>query len=112
MRRFWLGLSITRRGAFILLVPTIFTLSSLINWSWSRQQERLASGWVIHTEETLKESNQLLTLLVDAETGVRGYGLTQNPQFLEPYQEAKRTIPNRINMLTQLTADSPGSRRG
>ena len=106
MRRFWLGLSITRRGAFILLVPTIFTLSSLINWSWSRQQERLASSWVIHTEETLKESNQLLTLLVDAETGVRGYGLTQNPQFLEPYQHALRAIPDRVAMLAQLTENS------
>ncbi len=110
MRRFWHELSITRRGAFILLLPTLLTLSSLINWSWSRGQERIASDGVIHTEETLKESNQLLTLLVDAETGVRGYGLTRDTQFLEPYEEAKRAIPNRVAKLERLTASSASQR--
>lgn len=110
MRRFWHELSITRRGAFILLLPTLLTLSSLINWSWSRGQERIASDGVTHTEETLKESNQLLTLLVDAETGVRGYGLTRDTQFLEPYQEAKRAIPNRVAKLERLTANSASQR--
>ncbi len=105
MRRFWQGLSITRRGAFILILPTLFTLSSLINWAWSRKQEKIASDWVIHTEEILKESSQLLTLLVDAETGVRGYGLTKDPAFLEPYEEAKQFIPDRFGQLDRLTTD-------
>ncbi len=105
MRRFWQGLSITRRGALILMLPTFFTLSSLINWAWSRSQERIASDWVTHTEKILKESSQLLTLLVDAETGVRGYGLTRDPAFLEPYEEAKQFIPDRFEQLDRLTTD-------
>lgn len=105
MRRFWQGLSITRRGAFILILPTLFTLSSLINWAWSRKQEKIASDGVIHTEEILKENSQLLTLLVDAETGVRGYGLTKDPAFLEPYEEAKQFIPDRFGQLNRLTTD-------
>ncbi|MGB3292198.1 MAG: CHASE3 domain-containing protein, partial [Phormidesmis sp.] len=105
MRRFWQGLSITRRGAFILMLPTFFTISSLINWAWSRRQERVASDWVTHTENVLKESSQLLTLLVDAETGVRGYGLTQDAAFLAPYEVATRSIPARFEQLNRLTPD-------
>lgn len=105
MRRFWQGLSITQRGAFILMLPTFFTLSSLINWAWSRNQERIASDWVTHTEKVLKESSQLLALLVDAETGVRGYGLTQDSTFLEPYEEATQFIPDRFEQLDRLTTD-------
>ena len=105
MRRFWQGLSITRRGAFILLLPTFFTLSSLSNWAWSRRQERIASEGVTHTENILKESSQLLTLLVDAETGVRGYGLTEEAAFLEPYEEARRSIPARFEQLDRLVPD-------
>ena len=102
MRRFWQGLSITRQGAFILVLPTFLTLSALGNWAWSRQQERTASEGVTHTENILKESSQLLTLLVDAETGVRGYGLTKDTAFLEPYEEARRSIPTRFEQLDRL----------
>lgn len=87
------------------MLPTFFTLSSLINWAWSRRQERIASDWVTHTENILKESSQLLTLLVDAETGVRGYGLTKDDAFLEPYEEARRSIPARFEQLDRLTPD-------
>ena len=102
MRRFWQGLSITRRGAFILVLPTFLTLSTLSSWAWSRQQERIASEGVTHTENILKESSELLTLLVDAETGVRGYGLTKDTAFLEPYEEARRSIPARFEQLDRL----------
>ncbi len=107
MRQLWRSLSVTKRGALVLVVPTAVTLLSLGAWSWSRQQEQQAAAWVMHTEEVLKESNQLLTLLVNAETGMRGYGLTRRPIFLEPYEQTQAAVLDYIERLTSLTSDNP-----
>ncbi len=106
MRRLWRGLSVTKRGALVLVVPTAVTLLSLAAWSWSRQQEQRAADWVMHTEEVLKESNQLLTLLIDAETGVRGYGLTRKSDFLQPYEQTQAAVSDYVERLMFLTSDN------
>ena len=106
MRQLWRSLSVTKQGALVLLVPTVVTLLSLTAWNWSRQQEQRAAEWVIHTEEVLKESNQLLTLLIDAETGTRGYGLTRRSDFLEPYEQTQTAVLDYIERLVSLTSDN------
>ena len=35
----------------------------------------------------------MLTMVVDAETGIRGYGLTKRREFLSPYLEAQKSLP-------------------
>ena len=40
--------------------------------------------WVDHTWEVLDHGNQLIKLLVDMETGERGYLITGEERFLEP----------------------------
>ncbi len=42
----------------------------------------------------------------DAETGQRGFLLTGNEKYLDPYSEAINAIPKRFDEITQLTADS------
>ena len=42
------------------------------------------------------QSEQVLTLLLNAETGVRGYALTGDASFLEPYQEAVSEAPGAV----------------
>ena len=44
--------------------------------------------WVNHTQKVIKTSNNLLQLLIDGETGMRGYGATANKDFLDPYNVA------------------------
>ncbi|MGB7485666.1 MAG: CHASE3 domain-containing protein [Phormidesmis sp.] len=89
------------------MVPTAVTLLSLSAWNWSRQQEQQAAAGVIHTEEVLKESNQLLTLVIDAEAGLRGYGLTRNSEFLDSHEQAQTSVVGYIEKLTSLTQDNP-----
>jgi len=107
MRQFWRNLSVTKQGAIVLMVPTAVTLLSLSAWNWSRQQEQQAAAWVIHTEEVLKESNQLLMLVIDAEAGLRGYGLTRNSEFLDSHEQAQTSVFSYIEKLTLLTKDNP-----
>ncbi|HST92388.1 MAG TPA: CHASE3 domain-containing protein, partial [Brevundimonas sp.] len=47
-------------------------------------------------------ANEVLTLLVDAETGQRGYLLTGQPEYLEPYTASLERLPDRLAELTTL----------
>ncbi len=49
-------------------------------------------------------------LLQDAETGQRGYLLTGNRDYLEPYNDALEKIGAQIDQVRLLVANSPGER--
>jgi signal transduction histidine kinase len=46
----------------------------------------------------------VLTALSDAETGARGYVITGEPAFLQPYQETVATVQDELQKLQKLTA--------
>jgi CheY-like chemotaxis protein/CHASE3 domain sensor protein len=63
--------------------------------------------WVDHTQKVIKTTNNLLQLLVDGETGMRGYGATANKVFLDPYNVAVPRINENLTQLGNLIADNP-----
>ncbi|HEX4824921.1 MAG TPA: PAS domain S-box protein [Candidatus Polarisedimenticolaceae bacterium] len=68
---------------------------------------RLAAteGRVSHSYEVVAELRGLLTMLTDAETGQRGYLLTGDAKYLEPYEDALRRTSGTVEHLRGLTAD-------
>lgn len=62
---------------------------------------------VEHSQQIVKSSNNLLQLLVDAETGMRGYAATGNKAFLDPYNAALPNITVDVDNLRSLTANNP-----
>jgi two-component system cell cycle sensor histidine kinase/response regulator CckA len=80
------------QAALILSLTTLvaLTVGSLFEW---RQFNRTAE-LVATTRQVLKANQVLLTDLDDAETGQRGYLLTGQLHYLEPYTTATREIPN------------------
>jgi len=50
------------------------------------------------------------TLLIDAETGQRGFLLTSNPAFLAPYDLARSQLPAAIRQLNRDGVSVPGSK--
>jgi CheY-like chemotaxis protein/signal transduction histidine kinase/CHASE3 domain sensor protein len=63
--------------------------------------------WVDHTQKVIKTSDNLLQLMIDAETGMRGYVATNNPAFLDPYRSSLPKIITDINQLKELVQDNP-----
>jgi PAS domain S-box-containing protein len=63
--------------------------------------------WVSHTNEVLARLEAVLSTLKDAETGQRGYLLTGEVSYLEPYREAVDRLPGQTIALRQLTLDNP-----
>jgi len=66
---------------------------------------------VTHTHEVLEHISHLLSLLKDAETGQRGFVITGDDAFLQPYQEAITQIDDVKRDLRQLTRDNPNQQK-
>ncbi len=67
--------------------------------------------WVDRAEQVISNSRQLMRYMVDMETGVRGYHLTGDKTFLDPYEQAKPRVPEQVALLLKLTADTPDQQR-
>jgi signal transduction histidine kinase len=59
------------------------------------------------SREVLATANQLERLVVDLETGQRGFILTGQARFLEPWNAARAALPEQSRTLEQLVADDP-----
>ncbi|WP_236178547.1 response regulator [Pseudomonas sputi] len=63
--------------------------------------------WVEHTDRVINNANEAVKLTVDLETGMRGYLLSGDEHFLDPYETAKPRIAVALSTLLELTADNP-----
>ena len=73
---------------------------------WFTDQQQRSAAWARHSLEVETRIAAVLSLLQDAETGQRGYLLTQRPEFLQPYQRAVARIPPALAALKRATADN------
>lgn len=99
--KFWSNLPVSRQGAIVIAIPTVCLGITLGAWIWSRETERRAYDWLERTQQVINQSDRLLRVLVDAETGVRGYYITRDTEFLEPYQQAVKELPASLEQLVQ-----------
>jgi CHASE3 domain sensor protein len=90
-----------------------FSLSILVllvvGWVSYRSSDLLIENnrMVTHTHQVLEELSRLLSLLKDAETGQRGYLLTADDAYLEPYNAAVPAIATTLADIQALTTDNP-----
>jgi methyl-accepting chemotaxis protein len=64
-----------------------------------------AAEWRAHTFQVLIKNDELLSSLKDAETGQRGYLITGEERYLDPYRAALSRIDNNFQELKKLTTD-------
>ena len=70
---------------------------------WSFRQIETAAEARKHTYTLIIRADALLSELKDAETGQRGYSLTGDEAFLEPYLAVRDSISGHLEELRQLT---------
>jgi two-component system, sensor histidine kinase and response regulator len=66
-----------------------------------------ANWWVDHTLQVQKEAQSALICLMDCETAYRGYLVSGQDQYLEPYEHCYRHVASHIQNVQQLTRDNP-----
>ncbi|MCS4510357.1 response regulator [Xylophilus ampelinus] len=62
--------------------------------------------WVEHTDQVISQSYELSALGADMETGMRGFVITGNPQFLDPYELARPRMGVGLTSLRDLVSDN------
>lgn len=63
--------------------------------------------WQSHTYEVINLSKQIEIQIINSETSIRGYIITQRNNYLEPYTRNSEQIIPTINALKKLVSDNP-----
>ncbi len=91
----------------MVLVATAFIFISVLTVSVIRKLKR-SSDMVQYTLEVKNELNTLLTNIIDVETAVRGYLISNNEAYLIPMDSAYNKIDKSANRLKTLTMAESG----
>ena len=63
--------------------------------------------WTIHTHTIIENVKDSLSALQDVETGERGYDVTGQRNFLEPYDWGRAAAMSNLDKVAELTQDNP-----
>ena len=88
-------------AAVLVLIATI-VLGFRSVQSLYRTHESIAVAY-----QTRIALDQVLATLLNAETGERGYVITNNPSYLDPYTRAREAIDSNLSRMRGLMADDP-----
>jgi signal transduction histidine kinase len=87
-------------AAFVLLL-----LSYILTW-YANQELVSQSRWVIHSNTLINHIESLGSYMKDAETGVRGYIISNDKDYLSPYTKSRPCVDSMFNLLTEETKDN------
>ncbi len=96
----------TKITAGFALGLAIFTTIGIISYRGT-EQFISTSRDEKHTYEVLSQAEEILSLVKDAETGQRGYLLTNDSRYLTPYNKARSAIQQKLEQFKQLVQDNP-----
>ncbi len=94
-------------------IPLVFAIATLllivIVVFAFRSMEALSETlkWGKHTHEVINQHDDTLNLMIDAETGARGFLITTDETVLEPYNRTRREIGGNLARLHNLITDNP-----
>jgi signal transduction histidine kinase len=101
------NLPISRKlmAAFAAVVAVI-VVSSAVVYERLRVIEE-AESWRVHTTDVLETLETALDAMLDRETGVRGYLITGDERFLEPYHRGSKAYTASSQRVKSLIRDNP-----
>ena len=102
------GSAVFRRTLVRALIYPVLLLTLLIGIFLAQLGNVLrTTERVEHSNMTITQASGVLKLLVDMETGLRGYLLNGDTLYLEPYQKAQEIFDTEFKRLQDLVADNP-----
>ena len=94
-------------GVFVLMLAAGLNVAALYTAERRFAELRDAGEWVRHTQDAANLIARIYRRAIDAETGQRGFLLTQDLTYLNPYVEARADVPKDLEALGRLTSDNP-----
>ncbi|RRA98839.1 response regulator [Larkinella rosea] len=98
--------SVIRQLQIVFSFSILLLLLSLVASFYSTQKLISNSQLVNHTNQVLIEAENIISYVKDAETGQRGFIITLDPLFLQPYNGAYEKVQASYNSVRNMTADN------
>ncbi|MGE5517867.1 MAG: methyl-accepting chemotaxis protein [Bacteroidota bacterium] len=99
--------SIARKLGFCFFLMVILMVA-VSGTTWTRLQTMRTNGnWTDHTYQVLATVDDVVQAMVNQETGVRGFLVSGNDGFLDPYRNGGRDYTEALRRVRDLTADNP-----
>ena len=100
-------IKLEKKTNLFYLVSTILLITVLAIFYANSQKEIASSKKLLHTQEVISKTNDILVDVLNIETGFRGYLLTANNVYLEPYNQSKIKVNANLDTLGMLTENNP-----
>jgi len=93
-------------GGFLVITSLTFFLGVTVFFTTVEVSDNF-TFLVEHDLEVLQNAQKLQKLVVDAETGQRGFIITGDESFLEPYKDGIQNFSILIRIEKELVSDNP-----
>lgn len=97
-------LSIKLSGGFAIVLVLMAIVSIVVFTSINKLVD--SSKWVNHTYEVIRTAESVGAAMVDMETGQRGFMVAGKDEYLEPFNNGKKTFDKLIVKGQELTSDN------
>lgn len=102
----WVDRPLRVKGRTVLALPLLMLTVAAGLFYGTAAQESSAQASVTHTRLVVAQIDLIRTLVVDGETGIRGYLLTGDPAFLQPTDKARTQVLPGVSALGGLVRDN------
>src|SRR3954451_608813 len=104
--RRWLDLPLRTKGLVVVAIPVVALVAAGTTFMALQSRQQHARSRVDHSVEVQRQLAQVTVNLVNAETAARGYVLTGQTEFLEPYQASEDGTTRDVARLVDLVRDN------
>lgn len=91
--RFWTDRPLAYKGLVVVALPLLAMLCALLMLYLASNAEKRAEEDVRRAFAIQRDTYQVHALLAEAAAGARGFALTGQERFLEPYRKAEAELP-------------------
>ena len=96
-----------RNAGYIIPIGFGLVLAAAIAVALMLTRAREADNKVVQAFEVQRAARNVLISVVGAETGQRGFLLTSNPSYLQPFEQSRADVSQHLDTLNRLTANDP-----
>lgn len=95
-------------GIFSTMAISLFTLILFLWLAYQRSLEtKMRTDAVEHTYQVRLTTKDLMEAILNVETGARGYSMTHDKSYLQPFVEGSSNIKSLYKSLKELVKDNP-----
>ena len=96
-----------KKTTFFYILSVIILTTVLFVFYVNSQKATASSERMMHAQKVIGKSRDVLLDAINLETGFRGFLLSRDESFLEPFNVGQANIYNDIDTLISLTKDTP-----